>query len=167
MLVDLSYFRGNLLISNLTGVGLHVQANSYELVAFIEKYEPEFLNRLLTEPLYAAFKTGLEQSPVEDRWSNLRAQLIDEFSKKSPIAGYIYYKFMSNRVTVTSAVGEVKPVSENALPASSVDKLVRAWNNMVKDSMKVNTWLLANLGSYPEFDLDTSFPFGRINSFGI
>jgi hypothetical protein len=65
-LIDRTYFIGEL---NLAGTE---RAPVQEVLDwFIAKYEPELLERLLGYDLYAAFKTGLTQSTIEQRWTDL------------------------------------------------------------------------------------------------
>ncbi len=65
-LIDRSYFIGELNIpgSDRTPVG-------EELDWFIAKYEPEFLRRLLGLNLYNAFISGLQESVIAGKWTNL------------------------------------------------------------------------------------------------
>lgn len=65
-LIDRTYFIGELNVpgSNRTEIG-------GVLDWFIAKYEPKLLEEVLGLDLYEAFKTGLAQSTVEDRWTDL------------------------------------------------------------------------------------------------
>ncbi len=54
MLIDLSYFNGNLLISNTDR-----QATAETVQWFINKHEPEFLQKLMGYELYKAFTIGM------------------------------------------------------------------------------------------------------------
>lgn len=65
-LIDRSYFIGEL---NLSGTD---RAPIQQVVDwFIAKYEPELLERILGVDMYAAFKQGLTQSTIEQRWTDL------------------------------------------------------------------------------------------------
>lgn len=63
MLIDTSYFQAELSIGQITSPAV---AESMNL--FIEKYEEEFLMKLLGYPLYKAFINGLAVDPVDQRW---------------------------------------------------------------------------------------------------
>lgn len=65
-LIDYTYFKGDLTIA-----GLDREANVQRLALFIDKYEDEFLRKLLGYPLYKAFINGLSQVSVEQRWLNI------------------------------------------------------------------------------------------------
>ncbi len=66
MLIDRTYFVGDLNIpnSNLPDVGENLDW-------YIEKYENQFLEKLLGYDLYKAFRNGLVQTTVEQRWNDL------------------------------------------------------------------------------------------------
>lgn len=66
MLIDRTYFVGDLNIpnTNTTAIG--------ELVDwFIEKYEEKFLQGVLGYSLYKAFKAGMQEDPVPQKWTDL------------------------------------------------------------------------------------------------
>lgn len=66
MLIDTSYFEGDLEIGQITSPPVMAAVN-----LFIEKYEEELLTKLLGYPLYKAFMTGLAAMPVDQRWLDL------------------------------------------------------------------------------------------------
>ena len=68
-LIDRSYFIGEL---NLAGINRNDDGSpGPTLDWFIAKYEPELLERILGYDMYAAFKEGLTQSTIEQRWTDL------------------------------------------------------------------------------------------------
>lgn len=117
---------------------------------FIDKYEPDFLKKLLGLTLYQEFITGLTPVPVEPptipptyepidpKWLSLR----DETDLKQMLIDYVYYWYQRNNATNTGGVGEVKPKADNANSVSPAQKMVTAWNEMAE---------MARL-----FDLDTA-----------
>lgn len=94
---------------------------------FIDKYEPLFLKKLLGIDLYNEFVAGLAADPIDAKWLYLR----DDTEIKPMLVNYIYYYYLRNQTTLSAGISEVKPKAENARPVSSVDKQVRAWNEMV------------------------------------
>lgn len=94
---------------------------------FIDKYEPMFLKKLLGLSLYNEFVSGLAADPVDAKWLALR----DDTEIKPMLVNYIYYWYIRNQATITLGISEGKPKAENAVPVSSANKQVRAWNEMV------------------------------------
>lgn len=66
MLIDRSYFIGELNIPNT-----HTVAVGTLLDWFIEKYEEKFLTEVLGYELYKAFKAGLLEDPIPQKWTDL------------------------------------------------------------------------------------------------
>lgn len=66
MLIDRSYFIGEINIPNTT-----TTAVGGLLDWFIEKYEEKFLKEVLGYDLYKAFKAGLQEIPVQQKWTDL------------------------------------------------------------------------------------------------
>jgi hypothetical protein len=66
MLIDQTYFKGDLMIAGLTKAEVSERLN-----LFIEKYEQEFLQDLFGYPLYKALIDGLSQVSVEQRWMDI------------------------------------------------------------------------------------------------
>lgn len=66
MLIDRTYFVGELNIPNTSNA-----ATGGLTDLFIEKYEEQFLNRVLGYTLYKALKSGLQEVPVAQKWTDL------------------------------------------------------------------------------------------------
>lgn len=123
---------------------------------FIDKYEPLFLKKLLGIDLYDQFVAGLIPvpvdpptdpatfEPIDPKWLYLR----DETAIKPMLVNYIYYYYLRNQSTLSAGISEVKPKAENARPVSSVDKQVRAWNEMV---LAVRPFTL-DVSVYPSYE---------------
>ena len=126
---------------------------------FIEKYEPKYLSRLLGATLADELADAISQPEPEEQWKNL-ANMV-----KKPCANYIYYWFQRDSVSATSGSGESETETENAKRVSPIGKMIRAWNEMVDDSISVTEWA----GRYfPNMNPDyRSDIFKRINQFGI
>lgn len=70
---------------------------------------------------------------------------------ESPIADFTYYYWMASNVTQTTGNGESLPKMQNAENANPVDKMVKAWNDMVYKTRTLNEFLKANAADYPEY----------------
>lgn len=138
-LIDISYFIGERQIANS-----NTPAVGERLNWFIAKYETQFLKLLLGDSLYAEFVAGLLVDPVETQWADLRdgasyvyddrtylySGLRDATAKRSPIADYVYYHYLRDAATQSTGIGEVKTKGENSTATNSMQKQVRAWNDM-------------------------------------
>lgn len=102
---------------------------------FIDEYEPKLLEHLFGSVLYADYLAGVIEDPIDVKWTLLQAQC------KRAIVCYVYYYFMNDNITYNSGVGNVKAKTENAASAQSWDKMVKAWNTMVKQNVKVREFI--------------------------
>lgn len=173
MLINSQYFTGEVYIPNLTGSGVVVTGNIEELNRFITKYEKLYLLYLLGQDLYEAFLAGLATAqqeppvPPAQKWIDLKAQLIDETAKLSPIVGYVYYHYSRHRLSTSAALGEVEQSAENATNVLNTDKMMRAYNESVRDGRNVYDWLVKHAATYPDFDINHPYPLSVINIYGI
>lgn len=99
--------------------------------SFIDKYERKFLrDELFGATFYAEILSGLallDTNPAKAKWISLR----DETDLKQMIANYVYYWYKRNETTLSAGISEVKPKAQNSDVTNSIDKQVRAWNEMV------------------------------------
>lgn len=168
-LIDETYFFGELTIAQLSQA--EVEAN---LVDFITKYEKAYLVALLGETLAKDFTDGLSVLPTPDQiWIDLKAKIVDETIKQSPIANYVYYWYMEDLEIQTVGIGQMRPVAENGMMVSTTHKRMRAWNEMAKMNVVIGKWISDNIAEYPNYDptsanfwwLDNVYCFK--NSFGL
>lgn len=171
MLIDKSYFIGEILIPNLSSIGSGgsqaiSKANDDLLQVFIRKYEKLFLLSLLGPSLYEGLKKGFEAK--EEKWMALAEQLADSENHISPIANYVYYWFIRNKITETAGIGEVIGKANNAVMVSPEIKMVRAWNEMVDLVNEIVRWIDERKTMYPavcpDFKADI---FYKINMFNL
>lgn len=91
--------------------------------------------------------------------------------KKSPIANYVYWHWLQNEATSTTGTGEKVADNQNSVNASPGNKMIRAWNQMVKWNWDLIEFLLSNGDVYPQFQNHYSrIPKGILkqqNLFGI
>lgn len=157
-LIDHTYFIGEINLPNTTKADVQERLNF-----FINKYEEKLLIELLGYDLYKQYKTGLTAQEPESKWLDIRDGaeytnsagimfkwdgLRNEETKKSMIANYVYYWWMRNEVSQTSAVGEVITTTENAVRTSPSVKMSRAWNEMVESSWRLIRFLDAKTTVY-------------------
>lgn len=186
MLIDRTYFVGDLNIPNTSTAAI-----GSLLDWFIEKYEEKFLLDAFGYSLYKAFKAGMQDDPVAQKWTDLIEGveytdlsgitrywrgLISSVSgditiEISPIACYVYYWFMRNNHSQTATMGEVKSKNENAVSHNPALKMVRAWNEMSQAIRDLKHFLDAKQSDYPEWKDHDSWRmlrlFAPINEFNI
>lgn len=182
-IIDHSYFIGEISIPNISKVDVQDRMN-----AFIDKYETELLTNLLGYEVYNSFKAGgIDQVPTEQKWKDVLYGL--DFTAwdgrthhwygfkgtgnypRSPIANYVYFHWMKDAVSQTSALGEVSNKSENASLMSPAPKMVRAWNEMIDWLRELVSYLDKNTNDFPGWTrqnfwwLQRSFRY--INEYGL
>lgn len=186
MLIDRSYFVGDINIPNTSNAAV-----GSLLDWFILKYETEFLDKVLGYELHKAFKTGLQEVSIPQKWIDLRdgveytnvqgkprfwhgllaAVSGDVSFDNSPIANYVYYWYMRNSHTQTSAMGEKKSKTENADNHSPANKMARAWNEMAECVRELVDYMNANKTDYPEWEEQDQWcmlrSFHPINEFSV
>lgn len=174
-----AYFQGTLYLPNLrtitpepVGIGrMLVAVAENSLDWYIDKYEREFLVRLLGVDLYNAFVEGLQESDNE-KWQRLRDKIYDTSGQYpySAAANYVYWQIMRNGVTTTTMKGEVVPEQDYAKNASAQQKLVDAWNGMLPMIACIDAFLKAHPDDYGQYAKDctcSAFQFKSVNTFGL
>lgn len=168
-LVGINDFVGEFLVPNLAGTSPAVSGNLTEIGRFIAIYEREYLTKILQPALYVAFLEGLgveEGEEPDQKWVDLKAELLRITDRPSPITGYVYYHWARNRVTQTAALGEVEMQGENSVVVVG-EKMTRAYNHSVNAGKLVYDWLVEHEDDYPEFDASLPYPLKTINRFGL
>lgn len=171
--LTVNYFVGELFVPNIVGTSVVNTVNANNLKWFIAKYEPEFVEKLLGSVLYQQYLDGLAADIPAAKWLALKGKIyvVDTINDAylSPAAGYVYYHFMRDHITLTTSMGEIKPKGESGVPTSTSNtmKMVRAWNQMEYESQKIWAWLEENNATYPDFDPLQEDPFGNMNMFNI
>lgn len=77
--------------------------------------------------------------------------------KRSPIANYVYYKFLEDDAQTTTLVGQASTYTENATRVNPVPKMIDAWNDMIKMNRELNRFLMTNKTVYPEWQQPPSW----------
>jgi hypothetical protein len=87
--------------------------------------------------------------------------------KQSPIANYIYFRFVENKASDTTLIGTVVSETDNNRTVSPYYKLTDAWNKMCDINNTLWLFLYANKDDYPEWqEYGTTGVIGWVNPFG-
>ena len=174
MLIDLTYFEGELAIAQLSQDAVIAKVNY-----FINKYENVVLDKLLGIDLRVAFLAGLAEPIPLQKWLDLRDGKVYEVDNKkrewlgfqnakklSLIANYVYYHYGVDLATTATGSGFAVPENENALKDLKYIKLSRAWNELVDYSHSLFDFLEANKADY-DWDYLADREFEKINAFNL
>jgi hypothetical protein len=138
--IDSSYFVGEINIPNQTS-----SAVSVPLAQAITQYEKEILIQLLGYKLYSLLIADCSSGiPVTQKYIDLvngAEFVMDDITikweglkntpKESLIAYYVFYKYVERNVSHLSGSGtSIKPSEKGWTNASSVNKMVNAWERM-------------------------------------
>lgn len=171
-IIDYTYFKGDINIPNVAPG--KEGANNLDL--HINTYESEFLTEFFGYRMYADLLSNISSNPASgiwfdlwkgadfvdsnglaNYWTGLVGDTIGENYKFSPIANYVYWHRMRQRSSQTVGIGEVVSLSENSMPISPADKMVRAWNKMVQWNWILHDFILNNKEDYPNY-IGLKFP---------
>lgn len=110
---------------------------------------------VLTDPNY--------KTAYNERWvlhfTGKKVQTIQSGAQNlvSPLAGFIYYEYMTALATQNTGIGVVKSDGENSTNTSPARKMADAYNQSVKDMMLFWEFLISKtqgeVNVYPEFEL--------------
>lgn len=171
MALSAAYFVGEIHIPNISGSSTSETANLLQLQIMIAKYEPLFLEKLMGADLYAAYIAGIAAAIPDTRWATLQGKIyVTNLTLSvgfSPAANYVYWHFIKNNASLTLVNAEVKAAHENFTSFTQREKLVKAWNEMVRMSELIQEYIIDNLTTYPETDISQIYVFEPINSLGI
>lgn len=143
--IDTTYFRADLFLPN-KGTSSVIES----LDSFIERYEKDYIYKLLGPTLGDAFIAGLQATPpIASQWVALQNKLVDSTTKTSPIINYVYTFVLLDRMSITTGTGESKSKNENSIPASSIGRQVDAWNQMVDMNELIYEFVEADPVNYP------------------
>lgn len=175
-IIDHTYFVLNINLPQATtseGIGT--------IQGFINKYEPDFLNKALGYNLAKAYLVGIAEMTPDQKWKDIRdgaeytngtnsnkwMGLQNSTTKLSPIANYVYCKFMDDKATDNTLVGVSKPKQSNATREDGETKNVKAWNEMVGWLHNLREFLYYNRETYPEWENKRSEVFSTKNVWGL
>lgn len=150
MIIDYTFFQDGLLKVDgamaLAAPSPTNEALSGYIEFFIERYEPEYLGKLLGEELYNDFLANSkgESSTHADKWERFKSIIVD--GRFSPIANYVYF-FMIRSSQSTATFNGVRIDGENLV--SPRHKMIDAWNDMVNHNIKIYSWLCNEFKNVP------------------
>lgn len=182
MIIDYTYFIGKITLPQVADTN-----GRNDVTEAISIYEPEYLKYVLGEDLWKAFTDGIDGSGTPDqRWTDLldgkmftyagRSYLWIGFKsasqpKLSPIANYVYWKFMQDTAVSNATIGTVVPRTENSETVTPFSKMVYAWNDMVDWDLTLGMFLNSNKDIYPEWNPSqmyySSYYYGLTNNGGV
>lgn len=128
-------FVNELQVGNVASPG-----NEATLQAFIDKYEPKYLDLILGTTLFTDFYASPNSMPT----------LLEKV--KAPLANYVYYWVMKDSETQSTGTGEQRAVSENAVSTSARFKVARAYNEMVEYNRELREWLGDSPKPFPAYE---------------
>ena len=187
LLIDSSYFVGEINIAQLGQIDVQEQVDS-----FIAKYHFRYLRNVLGYAFSKLFEDGYNPAN-DDRWKKIVdgddytdakevtrhwAGLIDSDLPYSPIANYVYYFYNTDLQSVSTISGEQEMKHQGAMNTAAAQKLSRAWNEMVDANLALVDFLLNKKTDgnrvYPEFtfepcglDRQQANMFHKINQFNL
>jgi hypothetical protein len=163
-LIDESYFRAELNIPDTDKTSVLER-----LTWFIETHEPELLEALMGYSLYKAYKDGIAAQNPDQKWKDIRdgkeyetpaghsrkwkgLKFAEGSTKRSVIANYVYYFWLRDLASETTAIGEVSNDVEGGTRVSPMIKQCRAWNEMMLMVEELILFLDSNVATYPEWE---------------
>ena len=144
MIIDYTFFQdGLLIVDGAMALATPSPTNEgivHRIDSFIEKYEPEYLCKLLGEELYNDFLVNGKST----LWEEFKKLLVTEnpVTKVSPIANYVYF-FLARHSQSTATVNGMKKDGDENL-VSPQRKMTWVWNDMVSMNRKIYPWLCRN-----------------------
>ena len=148
MILNPSYFEGELTIGQVGEAVDDDFALSEAANVFVKKYEPIFYRATIGETLYRQILDGIEPSseppPEQQKWLALA-------ERTAPYAAmFVWFYYMQNSATQTSGVNEI----EGATPKPSQLKMARVWNEIVDNIVGMAQWICDRADDYPDFAPD-------------
>jgi len=178
-LIDSTYFVRNLFVPNVkrtskppAGVANAAMLATSEsnLEDYIVKYEADFLKKVFGKQFASYLVEHLNDDNIEDRIKAIKVLLIDDNTKVSPIANYIYFYWKRDNLTQTTSAGsEVIGKIDDAVLVSTRRSLSIAWNEMSDMIREIYSHMNEYCDDYVEFDMSdiNEGMTKKINEFNI
>jgi len=128
-----------------------------KLIAYIERYEKEYLVSLLGVDLYNEFMTdlnmGLPQSPnfdalynaINEDWNHT---IITSRGIIDMLTGFVYFEYAKDLINQQTPFGNVNPKSENSEVASTVyNMMYNRYNESVKSYTNIQKYIYKHRGA--------------------
>jgi hypothetical protein len=161
MILNPSYFEGELTIAQ---AGEHTPSGfalNSELQWYVNEYEPVFYRATIGETLYRQMIDGTEETEsaseaeadmTEPEEPNKWLELVNHTAKYAAMFVWIYY--MKDLNTITSGSGQTVPEYESGFRKSPQPKMVNIWNKMMDNLFPMTQWVCDRKDDYPEFAPD-------------
>ena len=140
-LIDETYFNKSIAIPNLNELGDALN----DLESYIDEYVPLLLRECLGLELYSDFEANQNAT----KWSNLLNGVeyvkdgitykwlgllqTNGISKKSLLSNFVFYHWLTDKVSEVSQVGSKVTTIENTNSVSSINRLVKVWNEFINE----------------------------------
>jgi hypothetical protein len=162
-LIDNTYFTGELLIPN--AMTNNVLNTAYaELAALIDIYEKEYLSEVLGHELADQIPTlntlfhplllkggGFRDSLGRvNKWQGF-TKTNPADNSTSPIAYYVYCKWLANHQSQITSTGAVTPSFDNGARVTNMAKYIWAWNTMVDQNRILHDFLIYYKTGYSKY----------------
>lgn len=167
MIIDYTFFQDGLLRVD-GALALATPSPTNEAImgrinSFIERYEPEYLCKLLGEELYNDFLLHEKGESMND-WDGFMSILVKgDTYKTSPIANYVYF-FLLRASHTDATMNGVKADGDGGKLISPERKMVVAWNDMVQQNKLLYRWL--EKVNYEGWEMDCEL-LETINTLGV
>jgi len=121
-----------------------------------------------TDQIYLDIKNGKEYTNLANiqlKWKGL----VRTTPVASPIANYIYFKYMQYHASFSTGSGGKVINAPSTVHVGDTDKMVLAWNEMVESNWQFRDFIMSNRDIYPDFK-DTVYCnelFKKLNVLGI
>lgn len=151
MIVTISDFAGKYQLST----GMY---DTVKLQDYIDKYEKRYLIELFGANLYTEFESDLlanvPQSPnflkvFNPFYENLTfRQLIISDGIKEMLKGFIYFEYSKDLINQMTPYGNVRPISENSEPVSTLYSMIYArYNEAIRSYKAIQTYIQVNFNT--------------------
>jgi len=167
-LIDYTYFQSGYCVipiyDTTSDIGV---AQTAELNAMIDRVQRRILREYLGDDLYDDFMTGLAQSTIATKWTNLKNAIANSSTKASFLTYFVYLEYKNHSNSISTQVGDMKPSEANMVMWEDWSKNANIWNigmdlwdefiDWLEDNYVTNGYDMTDIGSEPE----------RINRLGI
>lgn len=151
MIVTISDFTGKYQLST----GMY---DTVKLQDYIDKYEKRYLIELFGANLYTEFESDLlanvPQSPnflkvFNPFYENLTfRQLIISDGIKEMLKGFIYFEYSKDLINQMTPYGNVRPISENSEPVSTLYSMIYTrYNEAIRSYKAIQTYIQVNFNT--------------------
>lgn len=115
-----------------------------ELERAISLYEREYMIYLLGSELYSEYLSDMADTEKALKWADFNTKLNDSTLKVSPIANYIYCKYVEDNSMQYNGRVFTTEKKENQDVIGMEKKLIKEWNRCVEMTSNFIDWLVLN-----------------------